>query len=120
MRKILLFAIKSISYNFALKKAKKKGLLIYLKTLQVVRKSMLFAFMLFLTLQLMMIGFVGAIASGVWLIPVEDQATRLWILFGVFSGFFIIPFLALIFIFSEKTWLKISGADDLLVRGIED
>lgn len=120
MNKFLTFLLKTISYNFALNKAKKKGLLIYLKTLQAVRKSLLFAFMLFMTLQLMMIGFVGLVASGVWLLPLEDQSQRLWILFTVFAAFFIIPLVALFVMFNEKNWLKLSGAENLLSQNSED
>ena len=120
MNKFILFLLKTISYNFAVNKAKKKGLLIYLKTLQAVRKSLLFAFMLFLTLQLMMLGFVGLVASGVWLLPLEDQSQRLWILFAVFAAFFTIPLIGLFVLFNEKNWLKISGAENLLTQNAED
>lgn len=62
----------------------------------------------------MVLGFVGAVVSGIWLLPVEDNTVRLWILFSTFSAFFLIPFIALLVLLSEKTWFKASGADELL------
>ena len=119
MNKFLGFLLKTISYNFAVNTAKKKGLLIYLKTLQAVRKSLFFAFTLFLTLQLMMLGFVGAVISGVLLLPF-DESQRLLIIFAVFTLLFLIPLVGLFVLFSEKKWLKVSGAENLIVHAADE
>ena len=114
MFKLLSFLLKTISYQVAFRKAKKKGILFYLKALQGVRQSLLFALILFFTFQIMVLGFIGAVVSGVWLLPIEDTGVRLWILFSVFAVLFLIPLTALIIVFSEKTWLKLSGAHELI------
>ncbi len=114
MLKIFSFLLKTIGYRFAFEQAKKKGLLLYLKTLQAIRKSLLFAVLLFLSLQLMLMGFIGSVVFGVWLLPLEDQNLKLWILFSFFALVFTVPFVILLIAFSEKTWLKISRADELL------
>jgi hypothetical protein len=114
MLKLLSFILKAVSNDFALQKIKKKAVLVYLKSLQAARKSLLFAFLLFLLLQMMILGFIGATATGIWLLPIEELSTRLWVLFGSFFLLFIIPLILLICAFSEKFWFKISGASELL------
>jgi hypothetical protein len=98
----------------AFREIKQKGVLLYLRTLSMVRKSLLFGLLVFCVFQMMVLGFIGAVVSGIWLLPIEDQVIRLWILFGVFASFFIIPFLVLLVLLSEKVWYKASGAEDLL------
>ena len=105
--------------NKAIKRLKTKGVLVYLRALQIVRMSLAGALALFLVLQLMVIGFVGAIATGVWLLPQESEI-KLWILFGVFAFFFVIPFAALLFVFSDRVWFEMSGARDLVERSGEE
>ncbi len=114
MIKLISFFLKTISYQFAFEKAKRKSVLIYLKIVSAVRKSLILAILLFVTLQLMVIGMIGAIVSGVWLLPIEDHAVRIWILFSFFATLFLIPFIILVIAFSEKTWLKISRATELM------
>ena len=114
MKKLFFFFLKTVSYRFAFQKAKKQGVLLYLKALQVARKSLLAAFILYFMLQLMVFGFIGAAVSGVWLLPLENSETRLWILLSFFLFLFLIPLIILIISFSEKMWLKASGADKLL------
>jgi hypothetical protein len=113
MLQLLSFLLKTLSYNFAFQQAKKKGLLIYLKVLQIARKSLLFSFVIFLFLQTMILGFIGAVATGIWLLPVEDLKTKLWILFSTFGILFLIPLIIVMILFSERTWYKLSGLDKL-------
>lgn len=108
---MMLFKI--LSYNTALKQAKKKGLLLYLKALQTIRKSLLFAVILFFALQTLSLGFIGALISGVWLLPIEEQSLKIWILFAVFILMILIACISFLIIFSERTWLKISRVEDL-------
>ena len=69
--------------------------------------------LVFSILQMMIIGFIGTIIAGIFLLP-QDFESKVWILFFVFIGLFIIPFAVLIYALSEKIWYKASGADELL------
>ncbi len=111
MKNFLFFILKQVFLKFAFDKAKKKAIIIYLKTLQAARKSLLFAFIIFSFFQLMIVGFVGSIATGVWLLPIDDQHFRLLILFSAFLLMFLVPISFLMFFFSEKNWYKVSGAE---------
>lgn len=96
-------------------KIRRKGMLIYLKVLRIARKSIMALLAIYACLQLMLFGFVGAVASGIYLLPIEDQTTRLWILFAVSMGFFLIPAIGLMIILSERTWVKASGVEAMLI-----
>lgn len=109
----LLYFIKASSYQYAARRMKRKGLIIYLKVLQVSRKSLLAVFILAFIFQLMVLGFVGATIAGVLLLP-EDLTTKIWILFGIFSVLFVVPALFLMIALSEKTWFKVGKVQDLL------
>lgn len=91
----------------------RKGVLVYLKTLQAVRKGAAGSIAVFLVLQSMMIALVGAITTGVFL-TVDDPRTRLWILFGLFLALFLVPLIGLIVLFSEKLWYQASGAEKMV------
>ncbi len=112
--KLLSYSMGQAAYQYLFTRVRKKAVLTYLKTLKVVRQSLLAAVLILMALQLMIIGFVGAIISGVLLNPNIDMQTKLWILFSIFLLIFFIPCLGLILFFSERTWLKISGAEKLL------
>lgn len=111
---MLSYLLKQVAFNVAINHMKKKAILIYLRSLQVARKSLLFAFILFSFFQVMILGFVGAIMSGIWLIPIDDPQIRLWIIFGVFAALFVIPAFSLMMFFSEKHWYQISGTSEYL------
>ena len=111
MKNFLIFIFKQLFLKFAFDTAKKKAVVIYLKVLQAARKSLLFAFIIFSFFQLMILGMIGSIATGVWLLPIDDQHIKLLILFVAFMLMFIIPIGLLSFFFSEKNWLKLSGAE---------
>ena len=105
--------IRSFVYKKAANSIQKKGVLMYLKTLQVVRKSLAGSLFLFLFLQLMLVGFIGSLVVGVFLLPQETE-TKLWILFGVFFAFFILPLVSLLILFSERVWFRLSGAEKMV------
>ena len=93
----------------AVREAKRHGIIAYLKVLQGSRRALAGVFAAFFILQLMMLSFVGAIVSGVWLLE-YDLSTKLWILFGVFSSLFALPALAILIALNERVWYKASGA----------
>ncbi len=103
--------------NFFIKKALKgvqqKGLLIYLNALQVARKSTIGAVFIISVLQIMVWGLCGSIGAGVFLLP-YDLETKIWLLFGISLGLFLIPALILIYVLSEKVWYKASGAEKIV------
>lgn len=110
---LLFFFIQNFLIKKFFKEAKTKGLLVYLNALQLARKSLLASFFIFTFLQLMIWGFIGAVISGILLLP-QDLETKIVILFGVCLGLFFIPLCILIYILSEKVWYKASGAEKIV------
>jgi len=112
--KDLLFTLaRNFLYEKAVRGVRKKGVLAYLKALQVIRAGLAGSLFLFLFLQLMVVGFVGSVVVGVFLLP-QDLEVRLWILFGVFATFFVLPLIILLVVFSERVWYKMSGAEKMV------
>lgn len=107
------YFVGQMAYKFAFGQVKRKALLIYLKTLQAMRRSIILAFLIFCFIQLMVLGFLGTAVTAIWLLP-QDTNTKLYILLGFFAFLFTIPFLALCFILSERMWFRFSGAEKLL------
>lgn len=105
--------IRSFLYKKAARSIRKKGVLAYLRALQVLRASLAGSLALFLFVQLMLVGFIGSIVVGVFLIP-QELETRLWILLGIFGFFFLVPLIILLFAFSEKVWYRLSGAEKMV------
>ncbi len=93
--------------------AKRQGVIAYLKVLQGSRRALVGLLIAFFVLQLMVFSFVVAVVSGLWLLDV-DITTKLWIVFGVFSGLFALPALALAIALSERVWFKASGAQKIV------
>ena len=110
---LISFFIRGFFYRQALRKAKSQGLLVYLKALQAVRKALAGGLLFFVLIQLMIFGLIGSVVTLVLLGP-QDVTTKLSILFVIFAALFLIPFLFLLAVFSEKTWFKISGAEKLI------
>lgn len=110
---ILFFIFQQYLQRRAINQAKKKGILFYLKSLQVARRSLIGILSFICVLQLMLFGLIGTIATGVLLLP-ETSETKLWILFGISVGLFVLPFAALFVLFSEKIWFHISGAKQMI------
>lgn len=92
---------------------KKQGLLIYLKVLNGVRLGTLGFILLFVFFNLMVVSLLAFVIVGVWLIPI-DMETKLYCLLGIFGFFFVSSTAILIWAFSEKTWLKESGANEMI------
>jgi hypothetical protein len=113
MKDFIFILLRSFVYKKAAKSIQKKGLLIYLKSLQVFRKTLAGSVLLFLFLQLMLVGFVGSLVAAIFLLP-QDMETKLWILLGVFFTLFILPLISLLIVFSEKFWFRASGAEKMV------
>lgn len=114
---ILYFIARSLFYKQAAKRAKVQGVLIYLKTLQVARLSLVGILVVFSLVQLILFGFVGALITGVWLLP-QDPQMKLEILFGIFVVLFVALLALLIFAFSEKIWYNLSGAEEMVEKNV--
>lgn len=112
--KFISYFLSQMAYRYAFRHFKTKALLIYLKTIQATRRSLIVALLAFFALQLMIFGFLGSVIVGVWLLPITDLSTKLIILFGFFSCIFLIPALALCFFLSERFWFRHSGAEQML------
>jgi hypothetical protein len=100
--------------NFAAQRTKRSLALIYLKALSAIRRSLLTAICVFIFLQLMVFGLIGTIIATIYLLPVTSLETKFLILLGVSLFLLIIPLSILIFMFSERNWLRHSGAQALL------
>lgn len=116
LKQILSYFMGQFAYQFLFNQVKKKAVLTYLKALKGIRQSLLAAVFLLVALQLMTLGLAGVAVASIWLLPTEDLQTKLWILFALSLTLFIIPGLWLFLFFSEKTWLRISGAEKLLTE----
>lgn len=92
---------------------KKKGVLFYLKVLQVTRKSLIGAILVFSILQIMLFGFLGSLVAGIFLLP-EPLEIKIWILLVTCLGLFLIPLILLTYFLSERVWYKASGADEMM------
>lgn len=107
------FLVRGFLYRQAVRQAEKKAILFLLKALQAARMSLAAALAVFFVIQLMIFGLIGAAVTGLWLMPWE-QETKLWVLFGVSAGLFLIPLGLLLVFFSERVWYRLSGAESLV------
>lgn len=112
-RKIFTYFLSQMAYQYAFGKVKKKAVLIYLKTLQAMRRSLLAAVMVFCFLQIMIFGFLGTVVTAIWLTP-EDTNTKLYYLLSFFALIFFVPFFVLCIALSERLWFRASGVEKLL------
>ena len=99
--------------NKMVQRTKAKGALVYLKTLNKVRKSLLAALVIVFGFQLVVFSFFSMITIGLWLLPWEIE-TKLWIGFGLASFTFVIPCAICIYLFQEKLWFKVSQAEQMI------
>lgn len=102
-----------MAYQYAFGKVKTKAILIYLKTLQAMRRSLAVGLIVFCILQFMVFGFLGIIVTAIWLLP-EDTNAKLSILLGFFAVIFFVPFIALCYLLSERVWFRASGVKNLI------
>ena len=114
LKQTFTYFLGQFAYRYLFSQLKKKVVVTYLKTLKVIRQSLLAAVLLLVTLQLMTLGLVGVMVSSIWLYPTDDLQTKLWILFALSLTLFLVPGLGLFLFFSEKMWLQMSGAEKLL------
>jgi hypothetical protein len=91
----------------------RQGVLIYLKSLQAIRRGVAGSLLVFLFLQTMILGLVGTSVAVVFL-AVEDGTHRLWALLGIFAVLFIVPLLTICYLMSERAWFRLSGAGPLV------
>jgi hypothetical protein len=114
---LLIYFLRAVLYKQAVRRAKVRGVLLYLKTLQIARLSLMGLLAIFVVMQLLIFGFFGAVITGVWLLP-QDENIKLWILFGVFTLFCLITSGFLLFAFSEKIWYRLSGAEEMVEKNL--
>lgn len=114
-RRSLSILLGQLAYKFAFGQVRQRALLVYLKTLQAVRRSLIAVIAVFFILQLMVIGFVGTVITALWLWP-TDLEVKLYTSLGIFGTFFLLPLIGLCLGFSERTWFKASRAEELLKK----
>ena len=113
LRKLFSYFLGQMAYQYAFGRVKRKAVLIYLKTLQAMRRSLMVALVIFCFLQLMIFGFLGVVVTMIWLLP-QDTNTKLYILLCFFGFIFLIPLMAVCFVLSERLWFRLSGVEKLL------
>lgn len=94
---------------------KKRSLLLYLKSLRLARTSLIGLLVVIFSFQLVLFSFIGMLLAGIYLIPI-DMETKIWVFLGTCSGIFIVTMSIMAFALSEKTWMKRSGAAELLSK----
>lgn len=91
----------------------------YIKGLIVSRHLILSALTLFLLLSTMLIGFVGLLLGLFYYLPwsFEHKVLALTIIAALF---FLVPFTLLLYAFSQRTWARVSGVDEILENYAKD
>lgn len=112
---ILSILIKLFQGHRLITESKKKGILVYLKFLQIVRTSLVATVCVVLALQVLVFAAVGLILSGLYLAPLESE-TKAWIIFALCAVTVLFIGAILSHIFSEKTWLKHSGVNKFIPK----
>lgn len=98
-----------------LAKAQKTGTLAYLRVLKGSRRVLMALLGAFLMLQIMVLAAFGSLVTGFLLWDAEPHF-KLQILFGIFLALCGLPVLVLGFLFSERLWYKVSGAEKLVAH----
>lgn len=111
--RILLMILGQTVKTRVLHELKARTLKVYLQVIQGGRRTMLYAFIVLMTLQLMVFSLIGAVVCGVLLIDCDLQC-KLQILLGSFLALLILPAIGFVFLMSEKTWFRVSGAQSLI------
>ncbi len=115
MFKIFSFLLKFIEGRWVVNQAKKAGVLFYLRFLAVLRQSLMGLLFILVAFQIIMFSLVGLVVTGVYLAPIETEM-KAWVLFGICCFTLIVAAVLLAYAFSEKTWLKYSGANDMIAK----
>ncbi len=97
----------------AIRETKRRSVVFYLKAINGVRLSLAGLLMMFLSLQLMIMAFAGAVVTGFMLWD-YDFETKIQILFGVCATLFLLPLIALCILLSQRVWFKASGAQKMI------
>ena len=105
--------MKFIEAKWFINQTKKAGLLFYLRALTVIRSSLLGLIFVVFAFQIFVFSCIGIVLTGLYLSPI-DMETKVWILLGLCSFTFVLVTILLMVIFSEKNWLKYSGAQDII------
>ena len=113
--KIISIILKLIQGRWAINQTKKAGLLYYLRFLSAVRKSLMGILVVIFAFQIFLFSFIGLLLTGIYLSP-TDFETKIWILFGLCGFTFFLTLFVLVIAFSQKTWLKYSGAKDMILK----
>jgi hypothetical protein len=62
----------------------------------------------------MVLGFLGFSITAIWLLPDQDTQVKLYYLLSFFGFLFFIPAIAFMYLFSDKIWYRVSGAEKIL------
>lgn len=93
--------------------AKRKGVLAYLKALQVGRRAFLVAVLCIMFLQLTVFAGVGALITGILLWDADFQF-KMEVLFWICIGALVVPGVLIGILLSERLWYRFSGAEKML------
>ncbi len=113
LRRLFLTLIKMLSGRFAAVHIKRRGMIVYLRTLQAVRRSLLALILFVCCLQLMVIGAVGTFVTVVLL---SNEDGKLWVLLAGFLILLVLPVAGLAILLSERLWFKFSGAEQFFAN----
>lgn len=109
---IISILLKVFEGHRLIREAKKKGILFYLKFLQAVRTSIVGVLLVVVALQIFISAVVGLILTALYLAPIENEM-KAWVLLGLCGAIVLIVGIVLTHVFSEKTWFKHSGVNQL-------
>jgi len=97
----------------AIVRAKRQGVIAYIRALQGTRHALLLLVMAFFIFHFIVLSGVGALVTGLFLLNMETQ-TILTVLFCIFALLFFVPIAILCFAFSERAWYRYSGAQKMV------
>jgi len=103
----------------AMRHARRRGTLVFLKTLEGVRLSLAGLIAVFIVLQFLSTGFFVMVGAGLWLLPIELDY-KMWSLLGLGVMLFFVPLMALIYFLSGRFWYRASGAEKMVNTLLED
>ena len=94
-------------------KNKAKGVLFYLKTLNVTRKTLFVVIAATLVLHVFVLALVGTVVTGTLLL-IDDWRNAVWLLFIMFSIVSTAMVASTCFLFSQRLWYRMSGAKGMV------
>ncbi len=96
-----------------MREMKRKSLAAYLRAVRAARLSLIVVLLAGLILQAMLLAGFGAVVTG-FLLWDYEFAAKIEILFWIFTSMFLIPFVLLLILLSERLWLRLSGAKRMM------